>query len=141
MKRIFISFLLAIMVTATTLVAPNAASAVTCSWATGRVWKLLDKAPNLYKNKNYWVYGKITEFNGVTGPNVFKADASGDNPFRQYSWQGDVSVFTGTSKMLGNFVAGDYFMACVTFNGQLSNSGLTAPILKINSILRMGGNG
>lgn len=100
---------------------PNAPTADECEDVTSQRWKLIDKNPNGARGKNIWVYGEITQFDGLTGTSGFRADISGINLFDgKYFFGGSNTVLRGNSKALSNLVTGDVFLACVKVVGQVS---------------------
>lgn len=132
-----------LMISSFGFIAPSA-NAASCQSATGRIWKLVNKNPDNYKGKNYWVYGEITQFDAATGTGSFRADVSGDNKFDgDYFFGGDNSYVFGSSKTLSKFVNEDVFKACVTVKGSLTydlahGGSLTVPKLQVISIKLLG---
>jgi len=143
-KSKFTIVLSVLLLASSVVMTKTPANAVVCNSAAGRVWKLINKSPDNYKGKNFWVFGNITQFDAATGTSQFRADASGDNKLNgKYFFGGDNSYFFGNPKVLKNFVNGDVFKACVTVKGaytyDLAHGGsLTVPSLQIQSMTLIG---
>jgi hypothetical protein len=107
---------------------------------TERDWQFILKDPNGNIGKFVVVYGKITQFDSVTGLDKFRANVSGTwSELTKYSFSGDNSFLMGNAKMLSNYVVDDRFKAKVKVAGvysytSISNTQISAPQLEILEI-------
>ena len=85
---------------------------------------------------------EISKFDESTGPNVFRAYVDGKaNPRGGYVFTLATAHFSGSQKVLSNFVEGDYFKSCVTVSGLRTTVNYGTEVdLKVNSIKYIGGN-
>jgi hypothetical protein len=105
-----------------------------------RDWQLIVKDPIGNQSRNIVVYGRITQFDSITGLGRMRAEVFGtlEELNKSFSF-GDNTFLTGTDSMLKNFVNKDKFKARVTVSGTYSytttlNANVTVPLLAISSI-------
>lgn len=106
-----------------------------------REWAVIAKSPDAHKGERLIVFGKVTQFDSVTGPASFRANVDGERKKRDYDY--DVNtILQGDGATLADIVADDLFRAEVTVTGSYSytttmGGTLTVPLLQVDSISRL----
>ena len=105
-----------------------------------RDWQLIVKDPIGNQSKYIIVYGRITQFDSITGLGRMRAEVFGTQEELSKSFSlGDNTFLTGSSSMLKSFVNKDKFKARVVVEGTYTytttlNANVTVPLLTISSI-------
>lgn len=106
-----------------------------------RQWKKVSKNPEAYKGKRYVVYGVVTQFDGMTGDDNFRASVDGVN--RVDSWEYQVnSILQGTSTLFDDLVTDDEFRAHIEVVGEfeyetMMGGNTAVPWLRVVKIERL----
>jgi hypothetical protein len=107
-----------------------------------RNWAKLVKDPDAYLGNSYQVWGCISQFDGATGPDGFRAQASNKE---QEFWYSDAAnaVFVGDADRLADFVQDDVVLMHVVSLGAYSydtqiGGNTTAPLFSIDKISHKG---
>ena len=105
-----------------------------------RDWQLIVKDPNGNQSRYVIIYGRITQFDSITGLGSMRAEIFGTQEELNKSYSlGDNTFLTGSNSILKNFVAKDKFRAHVMIAGTYTyttalNAKMTVPLLTISSI-------
>ncbi|KXF51351.1 hypothetical protein AXA44_01265 [Rhodococcus sp. SC4] len=102
-----------------------------------RDFALVMKNPDANKGRKLVVYGHVTQFDSVTGPDRFRADTMAAP--QDYSFQYDNNtVVTGTAPLLANPVSGDFVTMYVVVAGSHRYSttlGGETTVPKLNALM------
>ena len=117
--------------------APRAVSA--------RDWAKIAKEPDAHVGEAIVVYGEVTQFDSVTGPNTFRANVDGVKHPVSYGFADypTNTILTNESADLGDIVQDDLFKAEVVLAGSLSyetslGGSTTVPKLTVTKISVIG---
>ena len=110
---------------------------------TAREWKGIAKSPDSHAGQTVVVYGRVTQFDAVTGDQSFRADISGVRRTESYEYETN-TVLTGVdASVVADLVEGDTFRANVLVGGsQKYETALggetTVPALIVESVKILG---
>jgi hypothetical protein len=102
-----------------------------------RAWAKVVKSPDKYKGKTFILYACITQFDGATGDEMFRADAS--NKKEDYWFNCENAVFAGPVGRLDDYVVDDLVLMRVTALGEYSydtqiGGNTTVPMFQVDKI-------
>lgn len=109
-------------------------------------WAQIVKDPEAGKGQCIVVYGQVVQFDGITGPGFFRAEAGPSLITPSYGFVNYPTasvIFAGDAGKLKPLAAGDLFSAEVTVDGSATYDTATggtasAPVLRVDSILKTG---
>jgi hypothetical protein len=110
-----------------------------------REWAKIAKEPDVHVGEAIIVYGEVTQFDSVTGPNTFRANVDGVKHPVSYGFADypTNTILTNESADLGDIVQDDLFKAEVVVAGSLSyettlGGSTTVPKLTVKKISVIG---
>jgi hypothetical protein len=103
-----------------------------------RAWAQVVKSPDKYKGKTYVLWACITQFDGATGEEVFRAQASNKNEDYWFS-DGDNALFTGPVGRIDDYVVDDLVLMNATALGEFTydtqiGGNTTVPLFQVDKI-------
>jgi hypothetical protein len=106
-----------------------------------RDWAVIAKSPDSHIGERIIVFGKVTQFDTVTGPSAFRANVDGERQARAYEYDTN-AILQGDAGLLADIVSDDVFRAEVTVMGSYSytttlGGTLTVPQLQVTAITRI----
>jgi hypothetical protein len=105
---------------------------------TSREWAKIAKSPDQHIGEHLVIYGRVTQFDSITGPSTFRANVDGDHHDQWYEY--DTNTFlNASSSVLADVVQDDNFRAEVVVQGSYSyttamGGALTVPELTVTKI-------
>jgi hypothetical protein len=117
---------------------PEAAPGASYTPLSPRQWAALVKNPDAHAGERIVVYGVVTQFDGQTGTDAFRADVGAQNMQEAYQYETN-TIMSGDEESLADVVEGDEFRADVTVIGAYTyettaGAQLTVPLLMVDSI-------
>jgi hypothetical protein len=128
-------------------VAPRAAPAppAPAKAITARDWAKIAKDPNSHVGESIIVYGKVTQFDSVTGTNAFRADVDGVKHPVEYGYASyeTNTMLASNGADVSDLVEKDLFKAEAVVTGSLSyettlGGTMTVPQLSVQKITKIG---